>query len=162
MPEIENETYADRPSTFPWPPLLWLSAIAVAWAAGQLFPLPWPGLDDFAARAVGLAFGAVGIALMVWGIVTLHRAGTTVRPDQGSDVLVTSGPFWRFRNPIYLAQVLIMLGLAEVGKNAWFVFFAFVHAILVTKLAIIPEERHLESRFGDLYRTYKARSRRWI
>lgn len=162
MSEIDIDAYAQRPSVFPWPPLLWLGAMAVAWIAGQLLPLPWPGLHDLPARIVGWAFGAAGVVLMIWGIATLRQAKTTVRPDRGADVLVTSGPFWRFRNPIYLAHILIMLCFAELDKNAWFVIFAFVHAILVTKLAIIPEERHLEARFGDQYRTYKARSRRWI
>jgi protein-S-isoprenylcysteine O-methyltransferase Ste14 len=75
---------------------------------------------------------------------------------------VTTGPFQRFRNPIYLAHVMILLWLAEYSKNPWFILAAFVHAILVTTLAIIPEERHLEARFGEAYTEYKARSRRWI
>ena len=57
---------------------------------------------------------------------------------------------------------MILLGLAEVTKNIWFAILAPLFAILVTWLAIIPEERHLEARFGDAYRSYKERSRRWI
>ena len=42
------------------------------------------------------------------------------------------------------------------------VIAAAVFAALVTWLAILPEERHLEKRFGDAYRYYKSKSRRWI
>lgn len=154
--------YFDRPSGFPWPPVLWFGAMAVAWVAQRVSPLGWPGLDDTPAQVVGWGIGLVGLALFVWALLTLRAANTTVLPDKGADVLVTSGPFWRFRNPIYLAQVMIMLGLAEATKNVWFVVFAGVHAVLVTLLAIVPEERHLEARFGDAYRDYKSRSRRWI
>jgi protein-S-isoprenylcysteine O-methyltransferase Ste14 len=42
------------------------------------------------------------------------------------------------------------------------VILALPFAVLVTWLAILPEERHLEERFGDAYRDYKARTRRWI
>ena len=55
-----------------------------------------------------------------------------------------------------------MLRVAELTKNIWFVVLAAVFAVLVTWLAILPEERHLEARFGDEFRNYKARTRRWI
>jgi protein-S-isoprenylcysteine O-methyltransferase Ste14 len=158
----ETARYHDRPSSFPWPPVLWVGFMGAAWLAQRLWPLPWPGMDDTAARLVGWGIGAGGLALLLWAAATLHRAGTTVLPDKATDVLVTSGPYVRFRNPIYLAHVMIMLGLAEATKSPWFVVFAFAHAIFVTALAIIPEERHLEARFGDTYLAYKAASRRWI
>lgn len=156
------EPYRDRPARFPWPPVLWFGAMAAAWLAQSVWPLPWPGLDDTAARAIGWGLGAAGLGLFVWAFLTLRAANTTILPDKGADVLVTAGPFRRFRNPIYLAQVLILLGLAELTKNPWVLAFAFVHAMAVTALAVIPEERHLEARFGEDYLSYKAKSRRWI
>ncbi len=153
---------ADRPSRIPWPPILLLGAIVAALTLGRLAPLGWPGLDDTPARMVGLAIGGLGIFLMLWAAWTMHRARTTILPHRRSDALVTSGPFWRFRNPIYLGDVMVLLGLAELTKNIWFVPAAILFAVLVTYLAILPEERHLEARFGDKYRDYKARSRRWI
>jgi protein-S-isoprenylcysteine O-methyltransferase Ste14 len=92
----------------------------------------------------------------------LRRQGTTVLPDAGATALVTSGPYRRFRNPIYLADCLILLGIAELTKNIWFVIGAAVFAVLVTLLAILPEERHLERRFGAAYLDYKAGTRRWL
>lgn len=153
---------ASRPNSIPWPPLLLVAAALGAIGFGRLAPLPWPGVGDLAARSIGLGIGALGVALAVWAIATMVRAGTAVRPDRGASVLVTEGPFRRFRNPIYLADTMILLGLAELSKNIWFAIFALLFAILVTWLAILPEERHLEARFGDEYRAYKERSRRWI
>jgi protein-S-isoprenylcysteine O-methyltransferase Ste14 len=92
----------------------------------------------------------------------MYRARTTILPHRRSDALVTSGPFRRFRNPIYLGDVMVLLGLAELTKNIWFVAVAIAFAGLVTWLAILPEERHLEARFGEAWRHYKARSRRWL
>lgn len=152
----------DRPTSFPWPPVLLAGSIAGAIILGILAPLPWPGLNDQAAQIIGLGIGASGIVLMAWAAWTLHRARTTIMPHRGADNLVTSGPFTRFRNPIYLADVMIMLGVAELTKNIWFVAAAALFAVLVTWLAILPEERHLEARFDDEYRDYKQRSRRWI
>jgi protein-S-isoprenylcysteine O-methyltransferase Ste14 len=142
--------------------LLLAGVIVAGWQLGHTYPLTWPGLDDTPARIVGLAIGAGGIALALWAIATLIRARTTVRPDAAARVLVTNGPFQRFRNPIYIADVMLLLGMAELTKNIWFAIGAAVFVPLVTWLAIVPEERHLEGRFGDAYRAYKARSRRWL
>lgn len=154
--------FTQRPSAIPWPPLLLVAAILVAVALGWHFPVAWPGVDDLAARLVGYGFGVGGVALAAWSIATLLRAGTTLRPDAGARRLVTTGPYWRYRNPIYLADVLILLGLAQITYNVWFAALAAVFAVLVTWLAILPEERHLEARFGDEWQVYKQRTRRWI
>ncbi len=153
---------AEAPSSIPWPPILLLVAIAIAITLDRLSPLPWPGLNDVGARIIGLSIGAGGVLLAGWAVWTLRQAGTTIKPHAAADVLVTSGPFGRLRNPIYVADVMILLGAAELTKNIWFVVGAALFAILVTFLAILPEERHLEARFGDAYRNYKSRSRRWL
>jgi len=150
------------PNTFPWPPILLGLAIAGAVGAGWLMPIEWPGLGDTPARVIGVGIGLGGLVLFVWGVVNLTMAGTTVLPDVASTVLVTWGAFRRFRNPLYLGEVMMLLGVAELTRNIWFVIFAGLFAIAVTYLAILPEERHLEETFGDAYRDYKERSRRWI
>ena len=151
-----------RPSLIPWPPMLLIAAIVAAFILHRQYPLPWPGLNDIAARSIGIAIGIGGIILAVWAIWTLYRGNTTVLPHKGADNLVMTGPFARLRNPIYVADIMLLLGLAELTKNIWLVVGAACFAVLVTFLAILPEERHLEARFGDTYRDYKARTRRWL
>lgn len=152
----------ERPSQTPWPPILLAGGVVAAIGLNYLAPLPWPGLDDAAARSIGIGAGLAGLGLLVWAILTLRKSGTTVLPDVGATHLVTSGPYWRFRNPIYLADTMMLLGVAELTKNVWLVIAAAAFAVLVTWLAILPEERHLQRRFGQAYLDYKARSRRWI
>ena len=160
--QTTSHTASDRANTFPWPPVLFIAAIAAAVLLAHIAPVSWPGVDDAPARLVGWGFGLLGIGLIAWSIERLLSHGTTVMPDKTSSVLVTTGPYWRFRNPIYLGEVLLLLSAAEVTKNVWFVAAATGFALLVTVLQIIPEERHLQARFGDAYTTYKARTRRWI
>lgn len=114
------------------------------------------------AHVAGLGLGLAGIALIVWASWTLRRHGTTILPDKAADALVTDGPFRFRRNPIYIGHVLALLGVAEVTHNIWFAILAAAYVPLVTWLAVLPEERHLEERFGDAYRDYKSRTRRWI
>lgn len=160
--KVEPAVGIGRPSRIPWPPILLAGTILLSLALGRVVPLPWPGVDDTPARLIGYGLGALGLLLAAWAVITLWRSGTTVRPDAAASVLVTSGPYGRYRNPIYLADVLIILGLAQVTYNVWFAILAPVFAVLVTWLAILPEERHLAERFGDEWAAYKERSRRWI
>ena len=162
-PTIDTPKRApEPPSSIPWPPLLLVIVTAAAIALATLAPISWPGLDDLPARIVGLSIGAGGLALLVYSASTLMRARTTILPHKPTDNLVTTGPYARFRNPIYIADAMMLLGAAELFKNIWFVVGAAAFVILVTWLAILPEERHLEARFGEAYRAYKSRSRRWL
>jgi len=161
-PQSQPEPAHQRPTSFPWPPVLLVGAVLAALGLQRLFPIPWPGMDDLPAQLIGYGFGLTGLILIAWSAVTLRRHRTTILPHAGADALVTDGPFaWR-RNPIYLGDVFIMFGLAELTDNIWFVAVALMFALAVTYLAILPEERHLEAKFGDAYRAYKERTRRWL
>lgn len=165
MQQGETQTeaaHAERPSSIPWPPLLLVAAVLAGLGLGRVSPLPWPGLDDTAARFVGFGLGLFGLALILWAARTLWRHKTTVLPNKGVSELVTDGPFRFRRNPIYIGDALIMLGLAEISKNVWLVILVPVFLGLVTWLAILPEERHLEAKFGARWRAYRDSTRRLI
>lgn len=159
---MQTKPELEPPTRIPWPPILIVAAVGAAVALGRIAPLQWPGLDDTPAQIIGLLFGVGGMALIVWSVATLRKYGTTVMPHERSTVLVTSGPYRFRRNPIYLAELMLFFGVAELTKNVWFVVAGLVFAVLVTALSIIPEERHLEETFGEAYTDYKSRTRRWI
>lgn len=150
------------PSRIPWPPLLLIAGILGAGHLGRVTPLPWPGLDDLPARIVGYAILAAGILLMGWAAFAFRRARANILPHKAATTLITSGPFAIWRNPIYMADCLILAGLAQPTLNVWYVVVAVVFALAVYLLAIRPEERHLEARFGKTYLDYKQRTRRWF
>lgn len=162
MADPPDARAASRPSAIPWPPILLVAAIAGPWVLGRAAPLPWPAPHDPFARVIGWCLCLAGLVLFAWGVAALLRRGTTVLPDKGATRLVTDGPFRYSRNPLYLSEVLALSGVAALAENLWFAVAALAFAPLVTWLAILPEERHLEARFGQGYLAYKARTRRWI
>ena len=83
-------------------------------------------------------------------------------PHKRADRLVTHGAFGFRRNPIYMGEVLMLLGLAQATGNIWMAIMAPLFALGVLVSAILPEERHLEARFGEAYLDYKGRTRRWF
>jgi len=152
-----------RPNSLPWPPIIYLAAIAVSVLLNAFFPLPWFGQPILAVLFVtGWLMIAAFVALNISAIRVMRRAGTTVRPDRGTDHLVTEGPFSVTRNPLYLAGTILVLGIGLVSGIVWFLLLAVLAAFAVQKLAIEREERHLQARFGKTYVDYAGRVRRWI
>ena len=75
---------------------------------------------------------------------------------------VSEGPFRFSRNPIYVSHVALIFGLGLFLGSPFTLLLTPVLALGLTKLAIEPEERHLLGKFGDDYRSYMARTRRWL
>ena len=152
-----------RPNGLPWPPIIYLAAIAASVLLNLFYPLPWFGQALSGILFVlGWLMIAAFVALNVSGIRAMRRAGTTVRPDRGTDHLVTDGPFSLTRNPLDVAGAMLVLGIGLVSGIAWFLLLALLAAFTVQKLAIEREERHLQARFGETYLDYVRRVRRWI
>lgn len=154
---------ADRPGRVPWPPLLLVGALASGALLQRVAPLHWPP----AAVAAGFCVPGwmlIGAALLLELTVVreLQRAATTVMPNRGASHLVTGGPFRRSRNPIYVGHVALLMGLGLLLANGWWLALAPVLALALDRLAVRPEERHLCARFGEDYRVYSARVRRWL
>jgi protein-S-isoprenylcysteine O-methyltransferase Ste14 len=143
--------------------LIYLGALALGVVLHALVPLPWFG-RPFAdiLVAVGVLGVGAGVLLDVLALRALSRGKTTILPHKGSAHLVTGGPFAVTRNPIYVGNTLFLLGIGLIFGMAWFVLLAPIAAFSTQKLAIEPEERHLEARFGKAFRDYRKRVRRWI
>ncbi len=76
--------------------------------------------------------------------------------------LVAWGPFRFSRNPMYLGFVLIYVGGGLLLNSIWIVLLAAVVVARLTQAIIVRDERLLEKRFRDEYRTNRARVRRWL
>lgn len=151
------------PSRLPWPPMIYVAAVALAIVAQWLWPLPWigPPLADLL-FALGWLMVLAALALDFGAMRTMRKARTTILPHRAADHLVTGGPFALSRNPIYLGNTTLMVAIGFIAGSLWFVLLAPLAAIATTFLAIRPEERHLAERFGKRYRDYQKKVRRWI
>lgn len=154
---------ADRPSTFPWPPLLFAGAVALAlgleWV---LIRLPVPLAETRAVHFLGMTLVLAGVLLVLWAALEFRRHETSMRPDRGSDALVAAGPFAFSRNPMYLGEVIALVGAGLAANRLWLIVVAPIFAFAVTRLAVAREETYLVRRFGAAYLDYKARVRRWL
>jgi len=121
----------------------------------HLFPNLWVRLGSV---VVVVSSGVLAMAANK----TMKRAGTNVLPNRPALTIVSSGPFRFTRNPIYVANAVVYLGLALILNTLWPIFL-FVPMLIVLDWGIIRrEERYLEAKFGETYLDYKRRVRRWL
>jgi protein-S-isoprenylcysteine O-methyltransferase Ste14 len=151
----------DRPSTVPWPPIIYAAALAAAWVLESWVPLP-PLPESLLVRWIGVALFLAGLGLGLTGFMALRDAGTTFDPTGSADALATQGLYARSRNPLYLAALIAFAGLGLGLRSTWLLVSVPMIAFALSRLAIEPEEAYLQRRFGQSYRDYAARVRRWI
>ena len=99
---------------------------------------------------------------MAAGMRRFAAAGTSVPTVRPSTALVTTGIYAWTRNPIYLGLTAIYAGLA-IASNAWWAVLLLLPVLVILQVGVVSrEERYLERRFGDAYRDYRTRVRRWL
>ena len=142
------------------PPLVYVVPFVLTWSLQQW--RPWSIGGSGALNAAGLALLAGGIAVMLWSVVTMLRAKTTVIPWEQVSTIVSTGPFRFSRNPIYLADAITYLGGSLLIHGWWPILLLPAIVVMIRRMVIDREERYLTGRFGDVYRQYQLRVRRWI
>jgi protein-S-isoprenylcysteine O-methyltransferase Ste14 len=102
------------------------------------------------------------LVLGSWPAVLFRRSGQNPIPWEPTPSIVEGGPYRFTRNPMYLMMVLVCLGFAIILSNVWILALTPVCAVLLHRLAIVPEEAYLERKFGEVYLAYKRKVRRWL
>jgi protein-S-isoprenylcysteine O-methyltransferase Ste14 len=145
------------------PPLLFLAALLLGLAWDSLLPLPFavPGADLVHWTVAGSLI-LIGLALAAAGIRNFARARTPVPTNEPTRALVTTGIHGWSRNPIYVGMFLVYAGIAIAARSLWALILVLPLAITIRYGVIAREEAYLDRRFGDTYRSYKARVRRWL
>ncbi|HYG85058.1 MAG TPA: isoprenylcysteine carboxylmethyltransferase family protein [Azospirillum sp.] len=145
------------------PPLLFLAALLLGYVSDRLLPLPFPipRIDPVHWIIAGSLI-LIGLTLAAAGIRNFSRAGTPVPTNQPTRALVTTGIHGWTRNPIYLGLFLVYVGIGMAVRSLSILILTVPLAIAIRYGVVAREEAYLERRFGDTYRDYKARVRRWV
>ncbi|TVM03104.1 MAG: S-isoprenylcysteine methyltransferase [Candidatus Brocadia sp. WS118] len=126
----------------------------------------WPLFDNHLAEMWEIVIGAI-IALsgqtlrsLTIGLAYIKRGGK--KKQVYAEALVQGGIFAHCRNPLYLGNILIILGVGIAGNSLLFVLFG-IPFLLFAYLAIIhAEENYLGKKFGQEFEDYCKRVNRII
>lgn len=144
------------------PPLVALLVAGLMWGAAA-----WPpaGLLPSGVRLpLAMALAVMGVAFDILGLLAFRQSRTTINPlrPERTSALVTGGIYRITRNPMYVGLALLLTAWAVHLSALWPLLGPVVFAVYINRFQIAPEERILEAKFGDQFRAYAARVRRWL
>jgi protein-S-isoprenylcysteine O-methyltransferase Ste14 len=144
------------------PPVVALIVAAAMW----MNAISGPRLDlSFEVRVViALAIAAVGVAFDLLGLLAFRKARTTINPlkPQKTSALVTTGIYRLSRNPMYVGLACFLLAWTAFLAALWPLAGPILFVFYINRFQIEPEERLLAQRFGEDFKNYQARVRRWL
>ena len=111
-----------------------------------------------------IALAVVSLSVLIAAVAAFIVARTSInpmRPARASQ-LITSGVFKLTRNPIYVADLLLLTAWAVWLGNICNLLFLFVFFTLIQHVQMAAEERALSQLFGERYRAYCSTVRRWL
>jgi protein-S-isoprenylcysteine O-methyltransferase Ste14 len=155
---------SDHPDAIMFPPFIVMTvlvvAVALEWVVGLHFlqAVAWSGRQLY----VGVALVLAAVALAGWAVRTFSTVGTNVSPHEPALNLATSGPYRFTRNPMYVGFVILLLGVSLIFSLEWGIILAPVLALVLHFGVVLREERYLTEKFGQPYRDFLGRTRRWI
>lgn len=146
---------------FDIPPVWLVLAILVAWWQARLLPLGLTLEGAVTDALAGLMIGA-GAILILAAALAFRRARTTILPHQTPAVLITTGVFARTRNPIYLADVLILTGFILRFDAVASLVLVPIFVWWIERHFIVPEENRMRRSFRADFAAYERKVRRWL
>jgi len=144
------------------PPLIFLAFLALAAVLEALAPSPTATLFPHARYVAGAVLFIIGLLIGIAGLRGLSAAATNISTDLPTTALVVDGIYGRSRNPLYLAMTLTYIGLAIAAGSVWAIALLLPLLVLMHVGVVSREEEYLKREFGDMYRQYKSRVRRWL
>jgi protein-S-isoprenylcysteine O-methyltransferase Ste14 len=109
------------------------------------------------AGGVGILFGTV---LRIVSLTFIGTKDPVLRP--ASEGLATEGPYAITRNPVYLAEAAIALGIAMMSRLPWLVLATLITEVIVTALVVDWEESVMRRRHGAAFDEYAGQVPRWF
>jgi protein-S-isoprenylcysteine O-methyltransferase Ste14 len=145
------------------PPLYYLIGLLVGYGMYWLLPvkLSKPGYA-LIVYTLGASWIILAVLLIGWSLNTLRKADTSPNPMRATTALALDEPYTLSRNPIYLGMTMLCIGISLISNMLWPLLSVPVVMVIIDRIVIRKEESYLETKFGDEYRQYKKRVRRWI
>ena len=145
------------------PPLVFVLPFFAAYLLNDRVEFLIVGSGAGVAQTVaGTAMLGLGLALMLWGLITFVMLRTNVLPFRPARTLVIVPPYSFSRNPMYLGLLIAYLGGTLATNWAWPLVFLPVVIGVMNGFVIAREERYLRGEFGAQFDDYCRRVRRWV
>jgi protein-S-isoprenylcysteine O-methyltransferase Ste14 len=158
-----SDALKDHPNVVVFPPLVPIAILVLSIALQWLAPLHLLAAIEPTPRIIAGAIVAVaGIVVTVNGGRALMRRRTNVNPSLPTLALATDGIFRFTRNPMYVGGMTVLAGIALIAALDWLALLMIPAAFVLHHGIISREEQYLLRKFGDEYRSYRAKAPRYL
>jgi protein-S-isoprenylcysteine O-methyltransferase Ste14 len=157
---VGSKGMQDRADVRIMPPVILIAALGLGFVARAHFDATI--LPSELAEAIGFLTIGASIFFVFSAFRELQRAKTAFDVRKPTQSLVETGVFALSRNPVYLSMVLLYIGAAFLMNSFWMLLLFLPTGSALCLAVIRWEERYLEDKFGETYRAYRRRVRRWI
>jgi protein-S-isoprenylcysteine O-methyltransferase Ste14 len=165
MSEPAPESKRDNAGVKVPPPLIYIGTLAAALVIDLVLGGPTfsgLGVPGIVRIASGVALFLAGMFVAGAGVARFRDARTEIRPWLASTALVTTGIYRFTRNPMYLGLTLSYAGLSLLADSVLALACLIPLLVVIIYAVIRREEHYLEVTFGEEYRAYKRKVRRWL
>jgi protein-S-isoprenylcysteine O-methyltransferase Ste14 len=144
------------------PDVVWVAMAVLMWLASRATPAVL--VPNRLRVGIAAALIVAGTVLIVASRMALDGAGTTWHPTepQRSTRLLTTGVYRFSRNPTYVGMAIVLLSWAVMLASPVAGVICTFFVAYVDRFQIRPEERILAGLFGQDFRDYTLRVRRWV
>jgi protein-S-isoprenylcysteine O-methyltransferase Ste14 len=129
----------------------------------ELFKVEKFGQDYwFLSFYIGLFVTTAGIVIrgLTIGLTFIERGGKDLKIH--ADALITRGLFTHCRNPLYVGNNLMLLGLGILSNSLIYVLIVVPVFLFIYQAIVLAEENFLKQKFGTQYTEYCATVNRWL
>lgn len=144
------------------PPVVAVVIAGIMWGVST-FGSPLPFSPEVTKTLVPLLV-IIGVSFDLLGLLAFRQSKTTINPmsPDKTSALVTGGIYRLTRNPMYVGLVLFLTAWAIQLSMLWPFIGPVLFVIYINRFQIAPEERVMDSKFGNDYSDYKNKVRRWL
>jgi protein-S-isoprenylcysteine O-methyltransferase Ste14 len=142
------------------PPVWMLGFLVVIWGQAKAWN-PF-GFQNQNATLAGWVLIVLAVLLSGWAALKFLKKRTSIVPRNTPSAFIAEGPYRISRNPIYLADALVVLGWALVMGSTIGLILVPVFMGVITKRFITAEEAGLKAAYPDSQTAFFRKTRRWL
>ena len=158
----------DSANVVSFPPIIFLFSMNLAFTIAmsnmyhyQIYQVP-EILNIFRSKPIGIILILVSLIIFYISIKQFNKHSEDPIPTSPSNLIIINGIYSYTRNPMYLALLLMQIGIGMLLSVIHIVMFTVLTYLILKYFVIFPEEKYLEDKFGDIYVRYKKSVNRLI
>lgn len=120
------------------------------------------GEPKVASVAIGMFVIVFGELFRIYAVAYIGSVSRTRNTSTTGGNLITEGPFSWVRNPLYVGNFFITIGVAIFAGVVWMMILTAGLFAAQYYYIVKYEEHLLTEKFGDVYTAYKAKVPAWV